>query len=55
VLLIMAIGFAYPLSGIAFAPLFAVERPLLALSDRLRVRRPDSVLARLLPDPPARG
>jgi hypothetical protein len=28
VLMIMAILFAYPLSGIAFAPLFAVERPV---------------------------
>lgn len=28
VLLIMAIMFAYPLSGVAFAPLFAVEQPI---------------------------
>ncbi|HLT34702.1 MAG TPA: HTTM domain-containing protein [Enhygromyxa sp.] len=49
VLLIMAIAFQYPLTGIAFASLFAVEQPLVALGDRLRGRRPDSLLARLLP------
>ncbi|MFO7565260.1 MAG: HTTM domain-containing protein [Enhygromyxa sp.] len=49
VLLIMAIGFVYPLTGIAFAPLFAVERPLVALGDRQRRRRPGSALAGLLP------
>ncbi len=51
VLAIMAIAFVYPLTGIAFAPLFAVERPVLASARRLRRRRPDSTLARLLPDP----
>lgn len=52
VLVIMAIAFMYPLSGVAFAPLFEVERPLVALGQRLRRRRPTSRLARLLPDPP---
>lgn len=52
VVLIMAIVFAYPLSGIAFAPLFAVERPLLALAARVRARRPRSLLARVLPTRP---
>jgi hypothetical protein len=55
VLLIMAIAFVYPLSGVAFAPLFEVERPLVALKGRLRRRRPDSTLARLLPDLPRAG
>jgi len=49
VLLIMAISFMYPLSGVAFAPLFAVERPVEALAARLRRRRPNSALTRLLP------
>lgn len=49
VLLLMAIAFVYPLSGVAFASLFAVERPLLALGQWLRERRPASPLARLLP------
>jgi hypothetical protein len=49
VLLIMAIAFVYPLTGVAFAPMFAVEQPVAALADRLRRRRPNSVLARLLP------
>ena len=52
VLLIMAIMFAYPVSGIAFAPLFAVELPLLRLRDRIRAKRPDSRLLRLLPEVP---
>ena len=50
VLLIMAIMFAYPVSGIAFAPLFAVELPLLRLADRIRAKRPGSRLLRLLPE-----
>ena len=50
VLAIMAIGFAYPLSGVAFAPLFAVERPVLTLAAWARRRRPTSYLARLLPE-----
>jgi hypothetical protein len=38
VLVIMAILFAYPLSGIAFAPLFAVERPVQRLlASRVKV------------------
>jgi hypothetical protein len=37
---IMAIGFPYPLIGIAFAPLFAVEQPVLALASRARARTP---------------
>lgn len=49
VLLIMAIAFMYPLTGVAFAPMFAVEQPVAALANRLRRRRPNSVLARLLP------
>lgn len=52
VLLIMAIAFVYPLTGVAFAPLFAVEQPVTALADRLRQRRPNSMLARLLPSEP---
>jgi hypothetical protein len=50
VVAIMAIMFAYPLSGVALAPLFAVERPVLALAARVRRRRPDAYLARLLPE-----
>lgn len=50
VVLIMAIVFAYPLSGLAFAPLFAVERPVLALGARARERHPEGRLARLLPE-----
>jgi hypothetical protein len=50
VVAIMAIAFAYPLSGVALAPLFAVERPVLALAAWARRRRPDSPLARLLPE-----
>ncbi len=49
VLVIMAIAFMYPLSGVAFAPHFEVERPLIALGERLRRRRSESRLARLLP------
>lgn len=52
VLLIMAIAFVYPLTGVAFAPMFAVEQPVAALADRLRRRRPNSMLARLLPGDP---
>lgn len=51
VLVIMAIAFSYPLSGVAFAPMFAVERPVEALTVWLRRRRPNSVLLRLLPNP----
>jgi hypothetical protein len=50
VVAIMAIVFAYPLSGVALAPLFAVEQPALALAAWVRRRRPDSYLARLLPE-----
>lgn len=50
VLLIMAILFAYPVSGVAFASLFAVEVPALALAARLRARNPNSKLVRLLPE-----
>ncbi|PRP94920.1 HTTM domain-containing protein [Enhygromyxa salina] len=50
VVAIMWIVFAYPLSGVAFAPLFAVERPVLALAAWARQRRPDSPLSRLLPE-----
>lgn len=50
VALIMAIVFAYPLSGIAFAPLFAIDEPLLAWARRVRARRPASILARVLPE-----
>lgn len=46
---LMAIVFPYPVLGIAFAPLFAVERPVLALAARARAR--SGWLARLLPDP----
>jgi hypothetical protein len=55
VLLIMAIAFMYPLTGVAFAPMFAVEQPVAALANRLRRRRPTSVLARLLPGDPLRS
>lgn len=47
VALIMAIVFAYPLSGIAFAPIFAIDEPLRRLAARLRGR--GSRLAGLLP------
>ena len=50
VLIIMAIGFIYPLSGIAFAPLFAVDEPLRRVAARVRERRPASLAARLLPE-----
>ena len=53
VLLIMAIAFVYPLSGVAFAPLFAVEEPVLGLAARVRRRWPGSFLVRLLPEPDA--
>jgi hypothetical protein len=36
VVVLMKIVFPYPLSGVAFAPLFAAERPFLAVRDRLR-------------------
>jgi hypothetical protein len=39
ILALMAIGFPYPLSLIAFAPLFALERPVEALRDRRSLRR----------------
>ena len=52
VLLIMAIMFAYPMSGIAFAPLFAVEQPALALAARLRRRWPNSAIVASLPEQP---
>jgi len=51
VLLVMAIGFFYPLSGIAFASFFAVERPLQVFSLRVRQRWPGGSLSRLLPEP----
>lgn len=47
VVLLMAIVFIYPLLGIAFAPLFAVELPARRLAERLHQRRPHGVLARL--------
>jgi hypothetical protein len=49
---LMAIVFPYPIVGIAFAPLFAVEQPVLALARRVRARtgRGYAVLARLLPE-----
>jgi hypothetical protein len=46
---IMAIVFAYPLTGLAFAPLFAIEQPLTRWARHVRERRPTSRLARLLP------
>jgi hypothetical protein len=52
VLAIMAIAFMYPLTGVAFAPLFEVERPITALAARVRRRRPGSALVRLLPSAP---
>lgn len=50
----MAIVFPYPLVGIAFAPLFAVEQPVLALAAHARARTGTGyrVLTRLLPEPP---
>lgn len=39
VALVMAIVFAYPLFGFAFASFFAVERPAAALIERMRARR----------------
>ncbi|PRP90249.1 Vitamin K-dependent gamma-carboxylase [Enhygromyxa salina] len=48
---IMAIVFAYPVSGLAFAPLFAVEVPALSLAARARARWPKSRLLALLPTP----
>jgi hypothetical protein len=49
---LMAIGFPYPLLGIAFAPLFAVERPAIALASRARAGTGlgHVLLARLLPE-----
>jgi hypothetical protein len=49
---LMAIVFPYPVVGIAFAPLFAVEQPVLALAARARARTGTGyvVLARLLPE-----
>lgn len=46
---IMAIVFPYPLMGVAFAPLFAVERPLLRLAAWLRSRRLGPWLEPMLP------
>lgn len=50
---LMAIVFPYPVVGIAFAPLFAVEQPVLALATHARARNGVGycVLARLLPAP----
>jgi hypothetical protein len=50
---LMAIVFPYPVVGIAFAPLFAIEQPVLALAARVGARPGTgySVLARLLPSP----
>ena len=50
VVAIMFILFSYPMSGVAFAPLFAVDEPARWLSARVRQRRPDSWLARVLPE-----
>jgi hypothetical protein len=49
---LMAIVFPYPVVGIAFAPLFAVEQPVLALARWARARTGAgySMLARLLPE-----
>jgi hypothetical protein len=49
---LMAIVFPYPVVGIAFAPLFAVEQPVLALASRARGRTGAGyvLLARLLPE-----
>jgi hypothetical protein len=48
---LMAIVFPYPVIGVAFAPLFAVEQPVLALATRVRARSGTfpALLARLLP------
>jgi hypothetical protein len=50
---LMAIVFPYPVVGIAFAPLFAVEQPVLALAAHARAHTGPvrCMLARLLPDP----
>jgi hypothetical protein len=48
ILLLMAIVFAYPLTGIAFACLYPVERPVERLAARRRARRPSHGL--LLPE-----
>jgi hypothetical protein len=49
---LMAIVFPYPVAGVAFAPLFAVEQPVLALAARVRGRAGpgQALLARLLPE-----
>jgi len=52
VLLLMAIMFAYPVSGVAFAPLFELEVLALRLGERLRRRRPQSWLANSFPEAP---
>jgi hypothetical protein len=51
---LMAIVFPYPVVGIAFAPLFAVEQPVLALATHARARTGTGycLLARLLPEGP---
>jgi hypothetical protein len=46
VLTIMGISFKYQLCGIAFAPFFAVQRPVLALLAAARARRRAALLAR---------
>lgn len=53
VVALMAIVFPYPVVGIAFAPLFAVEQPVLALAAHARARTSAAyvVLTRVLPDP----
>lgn len=43
IVVLMAITFPYPLSLVAFAPLFACERPVLLLAARLRRRRAAAV------------
>lgn len=49
---LMAIVFPYPVVGIAFAPLFAVEQPVLAMAARARSRSGAGyrMLAYILPD-----
>jgi hypothetical protein len=49
---LMAIVFPYAVTGIAFAPLFEIERPVLALAARIRGRH--HMLAYLLPAVPDR-
>jgi hypothetical protein len=49
VLAIMAILFPYPLSGVGYASLFAVDEPARKLAARVRERRGEGGLARLLP------